>query len=277
MDADKFKMLLEVIECGSLSAAAEKHGYTPSGISRMMSSLEDELGFSLLVRQKEGVRPTKSLDEIMPEVKELVKSGDLLRKAADRITGTDAGEIRIGVAYSSYYRKLSRAIDAIRGNHENIEVKVYNACSMELLDMMEKRELDLAILAKRNEVNSFEWKKLKDERITAIVPNAHRLAGRKAVPIREYENENYIEIAPDKRSDYAYIFARAGVAPNKTASATDPDSARDMVEAGFGISLYCESAGNGEEEWESSRFIRHSLWSLASYIRRGLLLWRRNF
>lgn len=45
MDTEKYRALLAVLEAGSLSAAAEKLDYTPSGLSRMMAALEQELGF----------------------------------------------------------------------------------------------------------------------------------------------------------------------------------------------------------------------------------------
>ena len=40
MDTEKCRALLAVLEAGSLSAAAEKLDYTPSGLSRMMAALE---------------------------------------------------------------------------------------------------------------------------------------------------------------------------------------------------------------------------------------------
>lgn len=48
MDTEKYRALLCAIEKGSLSAAGEALGYTPSGISRMMASLEEEVGLSFL-------------------------------------------------------------------------------------------------------------------------------------------------------------------------------------------------------------------------------------
>ena len=39
MDTEKCRALLCVLETGSLSAAAEQLGYTPSGVSRMMAAI----------------------------------------------------------------------------------------------------------------------------------------------------------------------------------------------------------------------------------------------
>lgn len=45
MDTEKCRVLLTVLHERSLSAAAEALGYTPSGISRLVDSLERETGF----------------------------------------------------------------------------------------------------------------------------------------------------------------------------------------------------------------------------------------
>lgn len=39
MATDKYKVFLEAIDVGSFSGAAEKLGYTPSGVVHMMNSL----------------------------------------------------------------------------------------------------------------------------------------------------------------------------------------------------------------------------------------------
>ena len=50
MSISKYKVLLTAVDMGSFSAAAEKLGYTQSGLTHMMNALEDEFGFSILQR-----------------------------------------------------------------------------------------------------------------------------------------------------------------------------------------------------------------------------------
>ncbi len=75
MDLEKMKALLCVLERGSLSAAAEAMGYTPSGISRMMASLEEELGFTLLIRSRVGICPSKECELLLHVLWNFVRSG----------------------------------------------------------------------------------------------------------------------------------------------------------------------------------------------------------
>ena len=56
MDSIKCQALLLAIQHGSLTAAGKELGYTQSGITRMIQSLEEEIGFPLLVRNNQGVQ-----------------------------------------------------------------------------------------------------------------------------------------------------------------------------------------------------------------------------
>ena len=61
METTKCAVLMCVLECGSLSRAAEELGYTQSGVSRVLKSLEEEIGLELLRRNNGGVTPTENL------------------------------------------------------------------------------------------------------------------------------------------------------------------------------------------------------------------------
>ena len=45
MDTEKCTAFLKTLELGTMSAAAEELGYTVSGISRLIVSMEEETGF----------------------------------------------------------------------------------------------------------------------------------------------------------------------------------------------------------------------------------------
>lgn len=57
MDTKKLEVFINAVDLGSITKAAQVMGYTQSGITRMISSLEKELGVPLLVRSRSGVSP----------------------------------------------------------------------------------------------------------------------------------------------------------------------------------------------------------------------------
>ena len=96
MNIKKYEAFIRAVELGSLSKAAEELGYTQSGISHMMQSLEEEVGFPLLVRTSSGILPNAEL----PAIRRLLRTNDALAQTIAQIKGADSGRVRV-IAFSS--------------------------------------------------------------------------------------------------------------------------------------------------------------------------------
>ena len=97
MDANRYKVFLKVVECGSFSQAAELTHYSQSGISRLVAELESEMGVKLLERRRAGVRLTSDGQMLMPRLKSVADELERLRISVDELNGLQSGILRIGV------------------------------------------------------------------------------------------------------------------------------------------------------------------------------------
>ena len=57
MEINKLQVFLEVLKHNNLTKTAETLGYTQSGITHIINSIENEVGFRLLKRSRSGVFP----------------------------------------------------------------------------------------------------------------------------------------------------------------------------------------------------------------------------
>jgi len=96
MDSKKVSALLTAIDRGSLTAAASELGYTQSGLTHMMNSLEDELGVSLLIRSKGGVRLSPTGQELLPKLKGFADAAAALEREADQLRLKTGSALRLG-------------------------------------------------------------------------------------------------------------------------------------------------------------------------------------
>ena len=78
MDTKKLEALLTAVELGSFTRAAEVLGYTQSGLTHMMNSLENEIGLRLLDRSYSGVRLSETGKTLMPKIHRLLQVYDAL-------------------------------------------------------------------------------------------------------------------------------------------------------------------------------------------------------
>ena len=235
MDTEKCTVLLTAIDQGSLSGAAEALGYTPSGVSRLVASLEAELGLPLLVRGKGGVTPTPECEALRPRFAELASLGRACRDEAAAVRGLEAGTLTVGSAYRQFYRQLAGIIAAFHDEHPGIAVNLVEANSSILLASLERRELDFAIMSRRE--GDHRWTPLLRDPMVAVLPADHPWAGRKTFPIERYAEEPFIEVYPGEDCDNARTLAACGVKPRPRYTVRDTHAAFALVEAGLGITL----------------------------------------
>ena len=96
MDHIKCEAYLTAMEKGSLTAAGKQLGYTQSGITRMVHSLEEELGFPLFTRTKKGVTPTANGVVMIPAFRKIVQAQKHALEISTDICGITNGALTIG-------------------------------------------------------------------------------------------------------------------------------------------------------------------------------------
>lgn len=102
--APEIAAFVQVVERGSFAAVASETGYTSSGISRMISRLEDHLGAKLFFRSTRQLSLTPEGETFLPRARSILEaieiaSGELLDVAA-----APRGHIRLncGTAFANH-------------------------------------------------------------------------------------------------------------------------------------------------------------------------------
>ena len=235
MDPEKWGILLNVIKCGSLSKAAEQLGYTPSGISRAIASLEEEVGFPLLTRDRRGVSPTKECTSLMPHVQRLCAAAARLHEEASSLCGLETGTLTIGSSYGNYYHMLAEWVSSFRRLHPGITVEILKDVSSSLARAVEDGRCDLCVISRRE--GRFEWIPLTEDDLVAVLPADHPSASLEAYPIADLAGEAFIDIMPGQETDNTILFSDSRLKPRNLIACADTFAALSMVEAGLGVTL----------------------------------------
>ena len=251
MDTERCKGLLCVIEEGSLTAAAARLGYTTSGMSRMVATMEEETGCPLLVRSRSGVSPTEECQMLLPVMRQIVDAADRYTQLAGELVGLERGTIRIGTSYYAYYDWFARLIVDFQQTYPGIEVKIIDGTSTELLHAMEEHRADLCIISCRK--GNHVWIPLKKDDLVACLSEKHPKATRKTFPVKAFAEEDYIELYPGKETDNSLMLQKNGITPNVKYSTSDNYAAYAMVAAGLGVT--CTNAIIGESFEKGVRYL----------------------
>ena len=91
MDTKKVAAFIETVRAGSINKAAVSLGYTQSGLTYILNSLEDELGLKLLERNHSGISLTSDAEELYPLLEKLVEDETSLNERLSLIKSRTSG------------------------------------------------------------------------------------------------------------------------------------------------------------------------------------------
>jgi DNA-binding transcriptional LysR family regulator len=100
LDVRRLRVLREVALCGTVTAAAESLGFTPSAVSQQLSALERESGVALLERVGRRVRLTGAGRVLVRRTEPILAALEEARAALEEARDLVAGELRIAAAGS---------------------------------------------------------------------------------------------------------------------------------------------------------------------------------
>ena len=239
MNIRKYEAFARAVELGSLSKAAEELGYTQSGISHMMQSLEEEVGFPLLVRTTAGIQPNHEGELLLPVIRQLLNTSESLEQYIAKIKGADTGRIRVAAYTSVATYWLPGIIRDFQKDYPNVEIQIIEMGSGAIEQIMRDRKADLCIYA-GGEGREFEWIPLCRDRMLALVPPEHPLARQDCVPLEALLTEKFIMPMPDYDGEVRYILNKLPRWPQILFSACSDYAIINMVTEGLGVSILPE-------------------------------------
>ena len=232
MDRTKTKIFLYVIDSGSFTKAAAAYGYTTSGISHMMSSMEEEFGFPLLIRSRSGVKPTANAEKLIPILRSQLSWDEQLQQTISEISGMNSGAITIA-AYSSIASQwLPTVISRFHRDYPAIRINLLEGVWQEVANYLTEHRADMGFYSYQSSIK-YNWVPLKKDRMVVLVPPDHPLAGRESVKLTELDQEQIIMPAYGMDIDVQNLFK--GKSPRYQFTTMENYSAFGMVEHGLGI------------------------------------------
>ena len=147
MDSKKLEILMTAIDLGSFSKASEVVGYTQSGLTHMVDSLERDIGLTLVRRDQNGITLTKEGEMLIPSIREFLRANAKLENQIAAITDKKRDTIRVAAYASIAMHWMPEILYRFRRVCPNIDVDlrmVDNA--IEPFELLEKGRTAIAHL-----------------------------------------------------------------------------------------------------------------------------------
>ena len=221
---------------GSFTRAAEIMHYSPSAVSQLVSALEKELGFSLLLRHRRGVSLTQEGATVLPVIRELLHQEERLEQVTADINGLSVGMINIGAYSSIASHWLPELIKHFTSEYPGIKINMMEGIRQENEEWLSNHIVDLAFFSYKKGMN-YDWVPLADDPMIAVLPETHLRAHDTSYPLHDVKKESFIMPALGRDDDVLELFRKIKVEPNITFSTLENFAALSLIEQGMGMSI----------------------------------------
>ncbi|MEK3980018.1 LysR substrate-binding domain-containing protein [Psychrobacillus sp. FSL K6-2836] len=246
MSISKYKVLSNVVKYGSLTKAAEVMGYTQSGVSHTINSLEEELGFLLVVRGRSGVKLTKNGEQLMKTIKEILKWNEHLEQEVASIHGIEVGMINIGTFTSVSVHWLPKVIKYFQQDYPKIKINLVPGDYRQIEEWLINGDIDCGFVSLPT-VDKLDVIPLKQDRMLIILPPEHPLSSSSTIPLQKIKYEPFIMPRKGSDDDINRVLTAASIKPDVKFIAGDDHAIMAMVEMGLGISILPELVLRGHQ------------------------------
>ena len=235
MDTKKLEALVVSVELGSFTRAAEQLGYTQSGLTHMMNSLEKDIGFTVLVRGRSGVQLTPAGQRIFPLVRDCLAGSAALEREISLINSHKEDSVRVA-AYESIARHwLPEVIQQFRREHPDVTVDIQMGSVDEVYRWVLEDRVDMCF-ASQQDYNTLDWTSLRDDELLAILPPDYP-DGDNAFPIEFFNGQEFLMPSMGFDKDILRVLNEHGVAPLIRTTQVSDSAVISMVEHGLGVSV----------------------------------------
>jgi len=146
MDCRQLRYFVTIVDCGSLSKAAEKLHIAQPSLSQHVHNLEAELEVQLLNRTSRGVTATPAGERLMHHAKEVLSTFEHIKRDVKETAAGLTGSVVLGMPEKYSAVLTVPVIERIEKELPNIDIRIIENMSGNLLEWLLSGRVDIAIL-----------------------------------------------------------------------------------------------------------------------------------
>ncbi|WP_367134279.1 LysR family transcriptional regulator [Saccharothrix sp. HUAS TT1] len=243
MELRQLEYFVAVAEECHFTRAARRMHVAQSGLSASIRALEVELGAPLFVRSTRQVELTQAGRALLVEARRALGTIDAARDAVAAVQGLLRGELAVGSIQCLHAVHLPAVLARFHELHPGVELRLRQAGSGELVDLVRAGRLDLAFVTAGRVGDDLRVSTLSSEPLVLACAPELPFAERESVRLAELAGQPFVDFNPDwgTRDEVDRALATAGVDRRVAVEVNDVHSLLDFVGFGLGVALVPKS------------------------------------
>lgn len=246
MDIRQLHYFAEVAKHKNFTKASQALFVSQPSISKMIKSLEDELGVTLLDRSEREVELTDTGKLVNEKALIILQLLEELTSSVNELVQLQRGKVKMGILPTISALLFPKIIAGFKKSYPRIEIQMVEYSSKQVEMQMDQRNIDFGVTVLPVNTRLYGTVPLLSEELVVIVSNHHWLAGRNSVTLVELKNEPFILFTKEfALHDVVWqACLQAGFEPEAVHMTSLWDFCCEMVASQLGISLIPRSMAN---------------------------------
>jgi DNA-binding transcriptional LysR family regulator len=186
MNLEHMRMLVSIVEQGSLSAAARARRISQPAVTKQVQRMEAELGLALLVRgPRRRIALTAAGERVLVFAQETLERYESLERDLATLRTVDQGTLSLGASTIPGEYVLPALLAKFKAQYPQVEVRVAISGTSDVATKLLADEVDVGFIGSlvgRPGLRLERW--IADEVVLAVPP-AHAFAAREKVALKE--------------------------------------------------------------------------------------------
>src|ERR1700676_418110 len=238
LDLRKLRYFVAVAEELNFRRAADRLHVAQPVLSRQIRALEKELHAQLFVRDSSGTQLTPAGVQLLADASLLLATADAARR---RVALAAHAKSSFTVGFMPGLT-VTEPVLALGAAHPDLTVEVLRTEWINQVTVLHDGRADIGYIRMPADLTGLQTSALFSEPRVAVVPAAHRLAGKEAVSIHDLAGDHLLQ-HPDAVPEWRSVGKemRAGQRATVVAQARSVEEKLEHVAAGRGFSVLPES------------------------------------
>jgi DNA-binding transcriptional LysR family regulator len=242
MEMQQVRYFVALADTLNFTRAAEKCNVSQPALTRAIQQLEHELGGPLFHRERGNTHLSELGRMMLPYLAGVEEQARAAKEQAKAVKKLEKATLTIGTMCTIGPQLVSNLMIRFQMAHPDVEVRVVDAGAPQMIEMLEKGELEVAIVGVPGELpESLHQLPVFQERFVILLPPNHRLIAHDEVKASELDKEPYVsrsncEVFEPVRKE----LNSRGIYLRKVFSSPRDDWVQGMIQAGLGLGFFPE-------------------------------------
>jgi DNA-binding transcriptional LysR family regulator len=235
----QLEYVVAAAEAGSVTVAADRTHASQPTVSAAIARVERSLGVQLFIRHHaQGLSVTPAGREFVREAGSLLRHASEVEGLALALTAEVTGPLGIGCLVTLAPLIGPWLCQSFERRHPGTAIELHESGQDGLLAGLRSGSLAAALTYDLELGPDIAFTRLAELPPHALLPVAHRLAGRRAVPLDRLAREPFVLLdLPLSREYFRSLFVACGLEPQISRRSPHLEVVRAMVANGFGYTI----------------------------------------